>query len=129
MVERGWGPAINCMAGSAFAAQATLVDVFLRVAGIAVLWSGLEILQAAGFEMALCTRHLGMLPGQLESYTSVVEICAIPVHSIVTGKTVAPIILGMGLQKGCLDLDVAGAADSLVKSNVSLRVAIIAIKG
>jgi hypothetical protein len=129
MVKNGRGPAIGRMAGSAFATQAALVDVFLRVAGIAVLWGGLEILQAAVLEMTLCTCYLGMLPGQLEGYAGMVKIGAIAVQPVMAGQTVAPIILGMGLHETRRDLDVAGAADSLFKSGIPLCVTIIAIKG
>jgi hypothetical protein len=128
MVKRSRGPTISLMACSAFAAKASLVDVFFGVAGIAILWSRLEIFQAAVLEMALCTRHLGVLPGQLEGYAGVVEIGSIGVQPVMAGQAVVSIIPGMGLHEGRVDFDVAGAADSLVKSNVSLRVAIIAIK-
>jgi hypothetical protein len=54
------------------------------------LRGGFEIFEGAGIDMTLQTLDLGVLPGQRESCTVVVEIVTIGVHPIMTGKAVTP---------------------------------------
>lgn len=128
MVVRGRCPASGVVAGSTGGAQASLVHILLCMAGIAVLRNRLEVRQQAGLDVAFCTQHLGMFPDQLERRLVVVKIMTKSIHAIVAVPAVTAEILAVGLQKGCVDLGVTGAADGLVETGVSLYVAIVATK-
>lgn len=129
MIEGGRCPAIGSVAGTAVRAQTALVGVVFLMAGRAVFWGRLEVRKGAGIYVTLSALDLGMFPGQLEWYASMVEFVGIGIQPIVAGQAVITKVQGMGLHESRLEPDMAGGADGLVKWwNVGLRVAIFAVE-
>ena len=93
MVESGWRPSFQTMAGSTIRPQLAFMGIILGVTGIAVLRGRFQLRNGAGPGVALGTGHPGMFPGQLKNCQAVVESVAISVHPIMTAQAFIPISL------------------------------------
>jgi len=91
------------------------VDIFLLVAGKAVLRGRPEVLQGVGIDVAQSAGLTEMFPGQREGQGVMIEIAIIGLHPIVAGQAVLPKILCVDRHICRIDLRVAGLADGLVK--------------
>ena len=75
MVELGrFSPAFGSMANSAFRSEPTLMLVILRVTGIAILGSGLQVGEVARIDMALRTSRQRMDANQMERNFIMVKV-------------------------------------------------------
>ena len=108
MIEFSRLPAIRGMAGPAVGTKTRFVQIVSAMTAIAILWRCRKVSQAVRINMTLSTSHFQMLPRQLELKSTMIELLAKPVYSIMTIQAGCAIRLNMRLGKAGIHLTVAG---------------------
>jgi hypothetical protein len=95
------------------------------MAGVTILWGGLELCLGARIDMALSALHLCVGSSQLKCNLGVVEIMTVAVNPIVACKAVGTEIEHVTCHEGGIYLVMTGDADVLIETCVNLGVAVV----